>query len=322
MESLLYVVFYCALHWLPHNLTEQDSLSEVISTFFKWRTMKSGLPFGGDAKLSNTMDRLYTSMPKFDSTSFRQWLDTVFDFHSPPRGKEVEYADKWSDPGQLDAFWSEFLRTHNLEHGDRVTHEMLSEYVPGDSSSSDSDSISIETDPDERDFPPRPIHDLLPHLESKDASPQPRPGSPDVVNPEVNRVHASPLELPASEAGEHSISQPLHEHSVCADNKPASSVIQSTTCAGERVPSGGPAIIDAPESVRESSLHSESGDASVQAQPNPSSGRRVSPATQPAVDANTPEPRPRKRGRSSVPNAPPRRQSKRIRKQHEREAPA
>ena len=106
MESLLYVVFYCALHWLPHNLTDQDGLSEVISTFFKWRTMKSGLPFGGDAKLGNTMDRLYTSMPKFDSTAFREWLDTVFDFHSPPSGREVEYADKWSDPGQLDAFIS------------------------------------------------------------------------------------------------------------------------------------------------------------------------------------------------------------------------
>lgn len=37
MESLLYVVFYCALHWLPHNLTDDKGLSEVISAFFKRR---------------------------------------------------------------------------------------------------------------------------------------------------------------------------------------------------------------------------------------------------------------------------------------------
>ncbi len=232
MESLLYVVFYCALHWLPHNLTD---LSEVISTFFKDRATKSGLLFGGDAKLSNTMDRLYTSAPTFSSQALREWLDTVLDFHSPPRGKEVEYADKWSNPDHLDAFWSKFLQTHELEHGDRITHEISGQYyVPGDSSSSEDsdDSSSVASSASSHDSPPRrtrepsprpsallilePSPDPLPRLSGEPSpDPPPRPSNKsaslhaqrstslgkharpaDVATPEPKRIHASPRITP------------------------------------------------------------------------------------------------------------------------------
>ncbi|RPD54655.1 hypothetical protein L227DRAFT_595897, partial [Lentinus tigrinus ALCF2SS1-6] len=36
MESLLYVVLYCALHWLPHNYGK-DTLADCIAAFFKHR---------------------------------------------------------------------------------------------------------------------------------------------------------------------------------------------------------------------------------------------------------------------------------------------
>ncbi|RPD54657.1 hypothetical protein L226DRAFT_90085 [Lentinus tigrinus ALCF2SS1-7] len=210
MESLLYVVFYSALHWLPHNFTDEDGLPEVISAFFKRRTSKSGLLFGGDAKLRNTMDRFYTSAPTFDSTAFREWLDTAFDYHSPPKGKEVEYADKWSNPDHLDAFWSDFLHTHNLERGDRVTHEISPDYVPGDSSSSDDSDVSSSaassvSDRERHDFPQH-VHEPSAHPEGRDTSLQPQPGtglrervSPERladVTPEPERVRASPRKRP------------------------------------------------------------------------------------------------------------------------------
>ena len=45
MESLLYVVLYCALHWLPHNLSK-DRLSDLITAFFRAQGTVLRGPYG------------------------------------------------------------------------------------------------------------------------------------------------------------------------------------------------------------------------------------------------------------------------------------
>ena len=122
MESLLYVVLYCALHWLPHNLNKKD-LSDLISLFFDYRQLRRGGITGGTPKLLNSERRHLTGPVAFTGKAIQEWLDTVMNFNGPPRDSGDEYKDKWY-LDQLDAYWSDFLRTRALEHGDRVLNEV------------------------------------------------------------------------------------------------------------------------------------------------------------------------------------------------------
>ncbi|KAI0775524.1 hypothetical protein BD413DRAFT_429883, partial [Trametes elegans] len=120
MESLLYVVLYCALHYLPHNLQFND-LAHVVRSLFD---MPLDTTHGGDEKVANAMFRVFTGEVQFGSPALHEWLNTVMDYHMPPDELKEAYADKWKNPDHLDAFWAEFLRTHTLERNDRVPHKI------------------------------------------------------------------------------------------------------------------------------------------------------------------------------------------------------
>lgn len=62
MEALLYVIFYCALFYLPHNLEVQD-LTSVNSVFFESTQMLGDLMSGGDGKLANKKYREFPDDP-------------------------------------------------------------------------------------------------------------------------------------------------------------------------------------------------------------------------------------------------------------------
>ncbi|KAI0775522.1 hypothetical protein BD413DRAFT_470915 [Trametes elegans] len=118
MESLLYVVLYCGLHYLPHNLSKLSLTAMVRALFGK----PTDTAHGGDAKFTNSAFRQCTRRVQFGSAALQEWLTTVMDYHSPPEALREAYADKWSNPDHLDAFWTEFLRTRTLERADRVEH--------------------------------------------------------------------------------------------------------------------------------------------------------------------------------------------------------
>ncbi len=122
MESLLYVVLYCALHWLPHNLNKKD-LSDLISLFFDYRKPLRGGVAGGTPKLLNAENRHLTGKVTFASKTLQEWSDTVMNYNAPLGDSAEEFEDKWH-PDQLDAFWADFLRTRTLEQGDRVLNEV------------------------------------------------------------------------------------------------------------------------------------------------------------------------------------------------------
>ncbi|KAI9067356.1 hypothetical protein FKP32DRAFT_1563738 [Trametes sanguinea] len=144
MEALLYVVFYCALFYLPHDLSD-ESLTRTHDSFF-YDTEMIGLSLcGGRGKLANAWYREYTFRLHFESAAFQEWLDTMMDYHCPPKDGDPKPTDRWK-PEIVDAYWSHFLETHDLERNNRTVRHLIKfeQYDPD----------SPESEP--RPSPPRP----------------------------------------------------------------------------------------------------------------------------------------------------------------------
>ncbi|RDX49876.1 hypothetical protein OH76DRAFT_1482696 [Lentinus brumalis] len=119
MESLLYVVLYCALLWQPHNFPRQE-LTKIVASFFDGSQRVGDVYMGGGAKSANALSRTYTGSMQLGSEALQEWLTTVLNFHWPPQDAE-EYQGKWTAE-HLDTYWAAFLRTHTLERDNRVVH--------------------------------------------------------------------------------------------------------------------------------------------------------------------------------------------------------
>ena len=146
MESLLYVVLYCALRWQPHNLSE-DALTMTISNVFDYAFKHPlGSMHGGNGKRENAAQRQYTTGVVFESAALQEWLLTVLNYHSPLPMYGDEYKDKWSTPEPLETFWATFLQTHTLESDNRFVHTLdTSKYYDSFSVSSTSSTSSTSS---------------------------------------------------------------------------------------------------------------------------------------------------------------------------------
>ncbi|KAI0326079.1 hypothetical protein GY45DRAFT_1259676 [Cubamyces sp. BRFM 1775] len=122
MESLFYVVLYCALLYLPHHFVVSN-LTDFVDEFFDEVEGRGTDASGGGAKSVNRVFRRFTKRVHFTSEAFQQWLDTVVGYLGPLPQDLAIYSGKWT-PEHLDAFWSEFLATHALEQDDRTVHEL------------------------------------------------------------------------------------------------------------------------------------------------------------------------------------------------------
>ena len=102
LESLVYVVLYCAFLWLPHDAA-QDTIASTMAMFFEFSLpWANGVPFGGIGKVSNSVFRGYTGPIQF-SPALRHWIDAVLDCIWPPKpdlplppsgtGKKHEYME-------------------------------------------------------------------------------------------------------------------------------------------------------------------------------------------------------------------------------------
>ncbi|KAI9059515.1 hypothetical protein FKP32DRAFT_1634329 [Trametes sanguinea] len=122
MEALIYVVLYCAVLYLPHDLNPRG-LTNFCEAFFDERIDLGGFELGGQGKLANAKYRQLTGPIHFGSAAFQEWLTTVLDYHTPeevPMGQ----GEKW-EPETLDAYWSQFLESHSLERDDRTVHRLI-----------------------------------------------------------------------------------------------------------------------------------------------------------------------------------------------------
>ncbi|KAI8978318.1 hypothetical protein BD414DRAFT_445578, partial [Trametes punicea] len=120
MEALIYVVFYCALFYLPHDFLPED-LTTVNKWFFNDIEELGGSTCGGRGKIMNASSRRYTDQIRFGSAAFQEWLNTVLDYFRPVTLPSSEPSAMW-EPELVDAYWSRFLETHTLESSDRTVH--------------------------------------------------------------------------------------------------------------------------------------------------------------------------------------------------------
>lgn len=126
MESLLYVILYCALRWLPHHYPDWQ-LSALLDKFFNEQMKMFGVLEGGYAKSANAENRGTTDAIEFSNEAFSDWLNTALDFHSLRRAvlsskHEDRHKDRWSDPNHLYTFWTSFLESRDLPNDDRHEH--------------------------------------------------------------------------------------------------------------------------------------------------------------------------------------------------------
>ena len=121
MESLIYVVLYCALLYLPHNLSDQE-LAQKIWLLFEDAELMDGCLVGGVGKLDNTGSQIHTKSVEFN-TPFKEWLNSMMKFCRPPRHMSPGTEDPWTEVHLLDKFWADFLEKHTLKTNDCQPHE-------------------------------------------------------------------------------------------------------------------------------------------------------------------------------------------------------
>ncbi|KAI0629905.1 hypothetical protein C8Q77DRAFT_1139149 [Trametes polyzona] len=125
MESLVHVVMYGALRYLPHKLGE-FRLTNMLKEYFEEKVESPGKPpHGGDAKRMNTLTNAMVNHAEFPPV-LEEWLSTMWLYNIPQNPKEFQefkYGERWT-PEYINAYWSKFLETHELEHDNRVVHDI------------------------------------------------------------------------------------------------------------------------------------------------------------------------------------------------------
>lgn len=124
MESLLYVVLYCALLYLPHNL-DDESLETVIQRLFDHSVEIKGVLRGGSGKVANRAARTLTERIKFTNPDLQKWLDDAMNLHGRVGVPSAQSSLIWREPENLDKLWRDFFATHHtLAGGDRVENAL------------------------------------------------------------------------------------------------------------------------------------------------------------------------------------------------------
>ncbi|OBZ71187.1 hypothetical protein A0H81_08659 [Grifola frondosa] len=145
MESLLYVILYCSLRWLPHNEVSW-SLKRIIRTIFHERQHLHGEDLGGDAKFAQLRTRTYTRDIAFAHAEIHQWLNAAMDHRSPVGNPQpLQFPEKWTDTKHLDLFWSEFLTSHSLQTNDRIERDLSDSLSESEPTTSDATPASLSS---------------------------------------------------------------------------------------------------------------------------------------------------------------------------------
>ncbi|KAI0364213.1 hypothetical protein BV20DRAFT_956708 [Pilatotrama ljubarskyi] len=161
MESLVYVVLYCALLHLPHNLSPKP-LESIMHQLFDSSVFFDGELRGGASKAMNRGTRALTRRIKFTNLDFQKWLDDVLNLHGPPGHLLSELEHRWQDPNNLDALWKDFLADHTLALQDRIDNVV---YEPEPTSNKPETSLASFVAP-----PPPPPSVNLKRRSERDAS--------------------------------------------------------------------------------------------------------------------------------------------------------
>ncbi|KAI0714071.1 hypothetical protein C8T65DRAFT_645396 [Cerioporus squamosus] len=153
MESILYVVMYCALLWCPHN-GDGVTLRNILRAIFDYFQIR------------------YTKTLQWHSRALQGWLTQVMDLHHPHRsqtanphyqstpGVDAPVESREWTPDTLDVLWRRILASHDaptLSYNDRI------------------DNIARYSEH---------FHQLVPH------SALPHPHQPTQASPKRKRAHS------------------------------------------------------------------------------------------------------------------------------------
>ncbi|KAH8115742.1 hypothetical protein DFH11DRAFT_1854205 [Phellopilus nigrolimitatus] len=130
MESMLYVVLYCCVRWLPHNKVE--NLGHKMYKFFDQYDSEDGnIIVGGGDKDGQKLARRFTQLFNFEDIATRFWINLAFDYLAPMGSDYLKYKDKWT-PKSFNELWVAILR-YTLPESDRTEH-VVSDKHEGSSS--------------------------------------------------------------------------------------------------------------------------------------------------------------------------------------------
>ncbi|KAI0366934.1 hypothetical protein BV20DRAFT_618342 [Pilatotrama ljubarskyi] len=128
MESLLYVVVYCALLHLKHGLSPGD-LRKTLNVLFDQRHTLDRGDEGGGGKMENLTRRAWTRRANWTSKDVAVWFDTMYDYLATHViAKLPTPLCKWTVE-EIDRHWSAFLALNTLPANDRVDNLVGYSYV-------------------------------------------------------------------------------------------------------------------------------------------------------------------------------------------------
>ncbi|KAI0632326.1 hypothetical protein C8Q77DRAFT_1074327 [Trametes polyzona] len=125
MESFLYVVLYCGLLRLPHDLRPGNILwiMRCMLGQSEEKEAEGNVPVtvGGRGKAANHSTRMYTQSIVWGCPGMQAWITAVCDFLSPNSDTPPARLGKWNTP-DFEEFWRTFLENTTLSFGDCVNH--------------------------------------------------------------------------------------------------------------------------------------------------------------------------------------------------------
>ncbi|KZT03380.1 uncharacterized protein LAESUDRAFT_761959 [Laetiporus sulphureus 93-53] len=122
LESLLYVVLFCAALWLAHNGTLRQ-LDMFLANFFDEYMQHYGkYVLGGIGKLMNKFDRRYTEEFVFKSKPMQVWLNKAMALNGSPSIVLKRYPPTWTFES-LAELWDQVLKMSFPQNPDRARRQ-------------------------------------------------------------------------------------------------------------------------------------------------------------------------------------------------------
>ncbi|KAH8115724.1 hypothetical protein DFH11DRAFT_1702549 [Phellopilus nigrolimitatus] len=129
MESMLYVVLYCCVRWLPHN--KLGKLGQRMHMFFDQYDIEvDDTMVGGTNKNCEKVCRYFTRIFVFENVQTQTWITKAFNYLAPfgaawpPFGATTpqDYKGKWT-PKSFESLWTKICK-EELPEDDRVVHDV------------------------------------------------------------------------------------------------------------------------------------------------------------------------------------------------------
>ncbi len=199
MESLLYVVLYSSLLWIPHNRTgNHKMLNTTIKQMFDAFNDLGPMLKGGDAKSANATSGTWMSGFKWHTQPLNEWIREVCDLHRQYVSVASERPHHRWTLDALETTWSQFLDKYAeiLPSGDR--EYMLPVALTKDASNTVAANPYEPTQPsDLMSSRKRGIQEVSPGPPQGRAPKRPRQGSPLSLGSDAPMLSVPKLPLDA-----------------------------------------------------------------------------------------------------------------------------